>query len=575
MLRLLAIISAICPLEQPSLLSQAPTEQKAAEQKAAEQKPIKPSEGQDKEKAAEPKPTEEPQAEPKAERFSPGSITLGFSQWNLRGNESQFRQFGTPPRSLFVGELLLAPKPSLSDTGYFISKGVGESDYRHDARLALFNGRTQAEAWLWRSEFFDPIPSTIPGSRRSVEEDSIKQMLTRDFSVSMRYRMINQNQFYEPPLDPLHQRTRYWDTIASGRLGNGQVRLGYTDWRYFDRTGTLLDTQVSGWRLGYMWTPLRDLGLEAAYSSMRVKQSGQPTGRVDYISLSGDAPIGNATDLGVLFRRDRLKLPAVRTAYAREQRLAQIGLAHSWNKWNARVSLSQRDVERVRGDQTFVDVPQWTTFEGRIDGRLQKNLRLMLRGYTQSVSSLPPMVTDDPRSLYWNSRQFVQMRLQHTNGEVGSYLVWTHRNWDNDARAVNLNLNSFVLGGNWQAGPRVSVFAEYTKENWNGRSEITTFPTLRNFLPDSHVIAAGLDWMIHNRAFVSINVTNFGTNNENPLVIRDGNTSGIFVSINTRYVLPSGEELGLTIAPWTYRDDVRSVMNYDAAVVMLTGKVKF
>jgi hypothetical protein len=561
-------------------------------QAGSQQKEQKPQDTQDKTAKPAPKADKaaEPQAGEKAEQaqeegakpsppqplyLKPWAITLGFADWNLSGNENKFRHYGTPPRSFFAQELLFAPKPSERDSGYISLRAPGESDYRHDGRIALFNGRTQAELLLLRNEFYEATPFLIPGSRRRSDEGYVKQLLTRDFSFSMRYQMQDQHDFFEAPLDPLHQRTRYWDAIGAGKLGNGQIKLGYTDWRYFDRTLTLFDTKVTGWRLGYMWMPTLNIGAEATYANLEVKQPGQPTGHLDFVTLSSDTTVGQSTDLGVLLRRDRLSLPIVSTAYAREQRLAQFSLAQSYKKWNARLSISQRDVERVRADNTFVDVPQWTTFEGRLDGRLTRNLRLTVRGYTQDITDLPPMTTADPRSLYWSSRQFVQVRLQHTNGPAGGYFVWTYRNWDNDARAVNLDLNSFVVGGNWQVTQRLSLFAEYTKENWNGKSDITTFPTFRNFLPDSHVIAAGLDWMIDPRAFLSLNVTNFGTNNDNPLLLQDGNTNGLFFSINSRYIFPSGNEVGLTIAPWTYRDDVRSAMNYDAAIVMLTGKLRF
>jgi hypothetical protein len=571
MWNLIALTASLLSAQQPAAPPQNPAggagqAQKAGQDQKAGEAP----------KAEQEQPQDAPQVTPPQPLYlKPWAFSLGYSDWNLSGNGHKFRQFGTPPRGFFSKEILFAPKPSDKDTGYITLRGLGESDHRYDGRLSLMNGRTQGEVWRWRSEFVEPTPVAIGTSRRTVDEDSVRQFLTRDMSISMRYRMIDQHAIYEPPLDPFHQRTRYWDAILAGKAGNGQIRLGYTDWRYFDRTRVLLDTNVSGWRLGYMWTPNRDVGVEAAYSNMEIKQPGQRNGRVDYVSLTGDAPIGPSTDLGLLFRRDRLKLPVVTTAYAREQRLAQISLGHSWRKWNARISLSERDVERVRTDQSFVDVPQWVTFEGRLDGRLSRNTRLTLRGYTQSVSNVPPMNSVDPRSLYWDSRDFVQLKLQHATQDLTGYFVWTHRNWENGARAASLSLNSFVLGGRWEAAPRLSLYADYTKENWDGSNEITASPSYRNFLPDSHVISAGADWMIDQRAFVTLNLTTFGSNNENPLLLRDGNTNGLFVSINGRYLFPSGNELGLTIAPWTYRDDVRSVMNYDAAIVMLSGKVRF
>lgn len=598
MLNLVVLIATLWPVQQPASTATLPGDvpfvqqqtagddapdkagSKPTEQTPAKQSPDKPADAQDKQEAGQDKQEDAEEgarpAAPKPVHLKAYAITLGAADWDLRGNENKFRQYGTPPRGIFARELLFAPKPSLRDTGFISLRGPGETDYRHDGRIALFYGRTQGELSFWRNEFYDPTIFVIPGSHRNVNEESIKQFLGRDFSLSTRYRMIEQDQIFEAPRDQLHQRTRYWDLIGAGRLGEGQIKLGYTNWRYFDRTLTLFDTTVDGMRLGYMWTPTQDIGVEGTYQNLDVTQSGQPKGNIQIMSLTGDSTIGGSTDLGFILRDDRLNLPVIQTAYAREQRLGQLSLAHNWGKWNTRFAISQREVERVRADQSFVDVPEWFTFEGRLDGRVTQDLRLTVRGYTQSASHLPPMSTVDPRSLYWSSRDFVQVRLQHGRRDLGGYFAWTYRNWDNEARAVNVNLNSFVVGGNWQATPKLSLFAEYTREDWSGKStENTVFPTLQMFLPDSYVLAAGLDYLVNSRAYLSLNVSNFDTNNDNPLLLRDGNTNGLFFTINARYLLNGGNEVGLVIAPWAYHDEVVGQMNYDTAVVMLTGKLRF
>lgn len=551
-------------------------DQKAAKKKQDTAKPAEAPADAAKGDQAKPDEKKTDQAEPKPAPTTRVAIDLGVSAWNLTGNDHKLRQYATPPRGIFLSELLIAPPTSLRDSGYLDLRGLGQADSRMDGRLALNYGRTQAESWLWHAKFYDPTPVIIPDNDRDVQEHSIKQLITRDSSISFRYRMIGQDQYFEPPRLPIHQRTRYWDAIAAGKLGPGTFRLGFTDWRYFDRTDVLADTAVSGWRAAYALQPTPNTGLEANYIAYDVKQSGQSTGHVDIQSVSADATVGDSTDLGFLFRRDHLTLPQITTAYAREQRSGTFGIAHRFlHNWNAKLSFQEREVERVRGDQTFVDVPRWATVEGSLYGRIMKTIRLTARGYTQSVSNIPPMVTVDTRSLYWDKRQFAQVKLERGNQDLNSYFVWSYRNWDNNTRAVHLNFNSFVLGSSWQATPALGFFAEYTKENWNGSSEIATAPTFQSFLPDSHIITAGLNWMINERAFMSLSVTNFGTANDNPLLFADGNTSGTFFTLNARYAFPSGAEIGFIIAPWSYHDDVIGNMNYNATIVMLTGKAKF
>jgi hypothetical protein len=541
------------------------------------QDPAKPQDPAKKEEPAkqDAKPEEKPAEEAKPKPHKPFTLSLGWADWGLSGNSHKFRQYASPPNGLFLNEFRLSPAFSKHGNQALLTlKALGEDDYRSEGGVSLMHGRTQFEGLSTRAMFFDPTPVVIPDSDRDRQEAYLKQLVVPGIGLSFRYFMDRQNQYFEVPRFPLHQRTRYSDAILGGRLGNGSIGLSLTDWRYFDRTLTLPDTTVQRWRLGYLWTPTETVGVEGSYASSTIKQSGQDSGSAHALSIGGDVAVGPATDVGVTYRRDTTSLPMVLSAYTREQRSATARLSHRWKRWSGQIYLQQREVERLRGDQTFVDVPEWFTIGGRVYGRLNREWRLSLRGYTQDMSHAPGMITQDPRTLLFNSRSFAQIKLDRGTPDFSTYAVYTYSGWENDVRKVRLRMDLLTVGGTWQASPTLNLFAEHTREAWSAQSEITDY-SLELFAPNSQITTVGLSWSIEPRTFLSFNYTNTSSDNDNPLRLRDGNIRGSFFTLNARHTFPSGSEVGLVIAPWTYRDQVAGSMNYDAAVFMLTGSTKF
>jgi hypothetical protein len=104
---------------------------------------------------------------------------------------------------------------------------------------------------------------------------------------------------------------------------------------------------------------------------------------------------------------------------------------------------------------------------------------------------------------------------------------------------------------------------------------MTAFLTLDNFLPNSRVTSLGLNWAIDRRNFLSLAFTELVTANDNPLLLRDGNYRGRFLTGVWRYRFPAGYEITLTVAPWRYRDRVVNWMDYEATIVMISGMARF
>lgn len=506
----------------------------------------------------------------------PVTIDLGWSWWNESGSLAKFRQYATPPNSRFIRELrYISPFWRTGDNLRLQLWSPTEDDYRLEGNLSFGFGTTRIEAWTTRNRFMTPVPDALPTSERSVTESFFKQSITPDFAVFVRYRQDGQNHYLEPPRTPLLQNTRYWDAVAEGKLGNGQISIGYTDWRYFDRTNTFPDTGMERWHARYLWEVNPALAVEGTVARMELRQQDRPNSRMDTFQLASDIALNTSTELALSFRRDQIALPVVQNAYVRERRSTSALLIHRWNRWNLQVGLREREAERVRADHTFVDVPRWWTVEGRLWGRINNQLRLTVRGWDERLNDPPTMFTADPRSLYWDNRRLVQVKLDGGTTLFNGYLTYTYRRWANGARAVALNLKGITLGGTWTPRDDLSLFAEYSSEVWTARSEVTQPPTLDQFVPNSRVSTVGFNWNINSRATISASYTNFVTDHDNPLFLRDGNTEGRFFTANLSYRLPSDYELTLTIAPWSYHDEVVSLMDYDTKLVMLSLSGRF
>ncbi len=523
--------------------------------------------------------TETPPESPEAPLPPPAkliSVDFGWSWWDLTGNAGKFRQYATPPNSRFLRELrYISPFWRTGDNLRLQFWSPTEDDYRLEGSFSFGFGATRIEAWTTRNRFLMPVPEPLPTSERTVTESFIKQSLTPEFAVFVRYRQDGQTHHLETPRTPLLQNTRYWDAVAEGKLGNGQVSVGYTDWRYFDRTDTFLDTSMERWHARYLWEISPAVALEGTVAHMDIRQQNRPNSRMETVNVATDIALSAATELALAYRVDNIRLPVVQNAYLRERRSASALLIHRWNRWSLQMGVRNREAERVRADHSFVDVPRWWTVEGRLWGRLNRQLRLTVRGWDERLNDPPTMLTSDARSLYWDNRRFAQIKLDGGSALFNGYLTYTYRYWANDARAVALNMRGITVGGTWTPNDRLSLFAELSSEGWSARSEVTTAPTLSNFIPNSRVSTIGFNWNIDSRTNLSATYTNFVTDHDNPLLLRDANTEGRFLTLNLSHRLPSDYELTLTIAPWSYRDEVVGLMDYDTQMILLSLSGRF
>jgi hypothetical protein len=512
---------------------------------------------------------------PEKEVYQWRLLDLGWGDHGLRGNEHKYNQYATAPSDLFFRDLwFLGTNPALSDRGLLSFRGELDKDSYLQGSYALGFGSTVLEGLMSRSDFYDDTPFTVGESRRKVQEALLRQRLGA-FGLSFRYRMDEQNARYESPKPELDQRTRFWDVSGDGALGDTQFGLGLSNTRFMDYTGVQPFSEVERWYATASRQVTPTLALTGAYSHSRISQAGIPGSKVQAFQLGGDWEIGEATTAVFNFRQDWLDLPVVHNAYVKRRISGSAQLMHRWDGWSGQLSYRHKEAERVRADHTFVDVPIWDTFEGKLARKLAEGLRMTLRGSYEHLSGSPVMETTDSRALYWRNRKTAQIKLDRAMGKCSSYGSLSWRQVENSNRSFELTTTTWVLGGSYEVSPKVDAFGEFSlEENRTGGAPVDV-PSYNSFFPSGRVFSLGLNWTTQPNTWWSAGYTDFTTDNDNPLLLRGGNVKGRFFTLSVKHRTKSGNEFGLTYAPWSYEDSVASQMDYTSNAIHLTAKVKF
>jgi hypothetical protein len=506
---------------------------------------------------------------------NPGLLTLGYENLDLSGSSNKFFQYATPPQGLFLDELRYVPFTPVGNVGVVDVRAFGEADYRDYLQYDYLPNWTEFEGLMTHSQFFDGTPQIVNPSERAVQQFAIEQRLGENFLLSTHYRMDQVDDSFDIPLDPLHQRTRYNDVVASGQFARGFVNLTFSDWHYFDRTQLLPDTDVKRWQEDYE----RSIGPQTLGEQFRwlaISQAGQPDAHIEIASLSDDVAIGDSSDASLVLRQDRISEPVVQNAYYREQQSATTRVSGAWATGNASVGLQERSAQRVRADHTYVDVPEWQTVLGRVSQRLGDSWHLSLRGSMQNLWKAPVMDTDDSDDLLWSNIQDAEARVDGDNDTISGYVSWAyHRTANNSARSTRVTQDLWSAGGNWQATPKISVSGDISYEKWLADNPSAMFPILANFMPANEIASVGVNCVASPRLFFTVNYSGWLTWNDNPLLLQDGNTTGTFLTLQANYRSLKGQEFGLTISPWAYHDSLVDQLDYQATVAEVTVSTPF
>lgn len=514
----------------------------------------------------------------KAPEAPKANVVVGWSAWGLSGNEHKFRQYATAPKGLFLKDLTFAPTFLDRHDAYLDIKSPWQDDYRVDGTVRLYNGTTYIAGTDYRNRFWNTDPSVLNGNERHVTAGAIRQKITPNFGVSFQTRMDQQDMNNPAPLDPLHQRTRTWNATASGSpWAAGFVDLSYTDWRYWDRTQILPDTDMQTWSAGLLHQFSDNFSLHSSYVRSMIHQpAAGDTNKIETWTFGGDVVLGDSTNVVGEYRNEKLELPVVDNAYDRRRELARGRIVHSFGRsWSGQLGYSRLALERVNADHTFVNVPKWHTFDFQLAGRLAPNVRMTAKGSRSTMQGSAQMETADPRALYWRNRWSGEVKIDATGENINGYAVFGIHDDRNDVREVRVRNQNLTFGATFTVKPELEFYFESSYDQWSGNTSDPLANDLNQYFPDGTTFTVGTNWTIDERAYLSANYTLFNTTNDNPLGLPGGNVRGNFLTGTVHYKTPMGYELGLTLAPWHYTDRLYQGMGYNTGLIQLTAKARF
>ena len=522
------------------------------------------------------KASDEEKAPPRPSQARP-ELDLGYTDWRLGGNRNKFRQYATPPHGFYFSRFLYAPQTDDLKSGLILdAKTPFQDDWRVKGLASFDFGRSIIRGDAGRNRFFDVSDFPIDGSERRITQGHLRQNLGRAAVFSVTAKEDEQDQIYNPPIDPLHQRTQTWNADLRSSLGkHGFGDVSYTDFRFFDRTEVEPNMHSARWQANYSHDITANVSAAGTVAETLIGQTGYQNSRVQSYGLGGSWDIAPVSRLMVNWRGEVLSLPNVLNAYDRSRYQIRGRFIQRLSTWTAEFGYNELDIQRENANHTFIDTPRFHTFEGRLSGPLNSWSRFSVDASRQTLQGRAMMETDDPRALYWRNSFDLRAKLNAFANFGDAYVSYFETDQNNDMRQTSVHSKILTYGADWTAKPDVTVYGEVSTEWWSAASLDPQALGLGLFFPNSTEFSLGANWNVNAAVSASAGYTQFWTKNPNPLVLPDGNNRGQFITVGATYRMANGNEVGVVFAPWRYTDREDSLRNYNTALLTLTARIKF
>jgi len=476
---------------------------------------------------------------------------------------------------VYLGNLEFRPVAYRGVSGFGLARGVGPETGVAAGRVEFNYGQTQLLAHYTAFRFLEGVVSQVPPSDRKSGAMTLRHYVRPQLALQIEYDRSDLTQHFEPPRAPSDEWARVWSASLQGRLGSGRMVAGYRDWRFVDQAGLVPTTNSKTWHAAYALDIAPTLSFDARFADTRLDQSQRPDAKVQSWWVRSGWQVSDSTHVGVRYTRSLYDYPMTRLAYVKKRTAGNIWLDHAGRNWSLGLSYTRSDAERFREDHAFVDLPKWDDWRVRLVARLQPNVKLTARGGLTRAFHLPPSGTDDTRVMAWRRQSTFMTRLDGYWDQGSAFVAYSYARRENPARGVDVRSDSWILGGSWQVHPDLDIYAEIAQDAFNASSENVVYPDLDAFFSGSTVTVIGFNWNLRPEWSLDASLTTFGTQNDNPLLLPDGNTRGRFLTVGLTYRHPGGNIVVLRVSPWSYRDRVSTPMDYDATFIMLSARLRF
>lgn len=489
-------------------------------------------------------------------------ITVGYSSFRVNSGLSRYAR---PSEGLSLHDLkFLVPGSESTPYARLVLRGMPSQDNLIDGYVALNRGRTVVRGSRKQYKFyaFDWRP-TDP-SEDNEAEVTVEHSFAPNIGGFITYKSSERDGRYPAPRDAEHIRARTLAGGVGGKVLGGNLGLTLSDRRLNDDTGA----QPASLQRRFDASYARDFGdtlsLEGSAGFTRIEQAGLASSNIRTYALSGAWDVSPSTGLQFHFGRQDFDLNSILNAHAQKRLVSSVRLMHRWPGWSFQFGFKHKETERVRADQSFVDVPKVNEYDARLAGRLGP-ARLTLRGSWEDLRETAIMNTFDTRQLLWDDRATFQAKLDGGGDAFSAYGTYTYKFQQNKQRGVEIGWNNVAIGGSYVFTPAVNGYAEFSADDFHVLGGAETGQDLDFFFPNSRSFALGLNWSKDASLTASASLNYY----------ESGNVRGTQLTLSLRRRLCADHDLELVVAPWRHEDRQFNLTGYRTTFLSARYTVRF
>lgn len=512
--------------------------------------------------STEPKADGQEQEEEKVVPQKRNEITVGYS--NFRGNPD-ISYYARPTEGLALYYLRLFNTGSETVPYTHLSvRGFPKQDNVIEGAIALNRGNTVVRGGRKQHSFFNQDWRPRDPSENNETGISLDHSFAPNLGGFVLYRQDERDARFAAPRDPEHTRSRLVAGGIGGKVGGGNLGLTVSDKRITDDTGVQPDSLQRQFGASYTRDFGDTLSLEGTAGYTRIEQAGLSNSGIRTYTLGGTWDLGPSTGLQFQFGQQHVDLGNVQNAHVRKRLVSSARLLQRWRGWSLQLGYRHNETERVRADQSFVDVPKVNVYDARLAGRVGR-ARVTLRGSWEDLREAAVMLTSDNRQLQWDDRAMFQAKIDGGGDLFTAYGVYTYKFQQNKDRGVDIAWHNLAVGGSYVFSPVLTGYAEFSADDFRVGGEAESGQALDFYFPNSRSVAAGLNWSKDPGLSASANVNFY----------ESGDVRGTQLTLSVRRRISPEHDLELIVAPWRHEDRLYDLTGYRTTFLMAKYTVRF
>ena len=501
-------------------------------------------------------------AEQAPEREKLNEVSLGYT--GFRSNTAL--SYGARPSEGLALQYLRLIHPADASFPYarFAMSGMPKQDNVIGAFIAFNKGRTVFRGNRTQYAHYVDDWRTFEPSDDNESQFSLEHSFAPGFGAFVTYLTNERDARFPAPRNPEHTTSRMFAGGVGGTVLGGHLDVTAAERKTSDDTGVRPETLQRRVDASYGRDFGETLSLDGTVGYTKIEQAGLSDSSVRTYALGGAWDMGPDTTLQFRFGRQDLDLPNVRNALVQKRLVSGARILHRFPGWSFQLGYQHKEWERLRADQTFVDVPKSNVYDARLSGRLGP-ARVTFRGSWEDLRDSAQMNTVDTRQLLWDDKAMFQAKADWGNEAMSAYGAYTYRLNRNSQRDVEVGWNNVVLGASYVFTPALNAYAEFSSDDLRVTGGDPAGPSLDFYFPNSRSYAVGFNWSQDPSLSASANLDHY----------ESGDVRGTRLTFSVRRRLSPDHDLELVVAPWQKDDRLNDLTGYRTTIVSARVSVRF